>query len=194
MDNRHILSLGTVLIVLGMVFFSVFGCRKPDSPPSPATPNSWLAEYVPEASATASLFNRYQIHKAQKDYQDAYLDLIQKMTNMEVRKLSPEQQKSLFNNYLASSQKYQGIVKKIREEEEILREKCNSIMRSLISGILVYDKMSKTKMFKFEAQKLIKLGILKEPPQCPRNGTYSIYYKDGRRSFFCTVHGTLKQR
>ena len=194
MDNRQILTLGTVFFVLGMVVFLVFGCRKPAVflPPSPGNPG--LTVFAPEATGTVSLFSRYQIQEAHQNYQSAYLDLIGKMNSLEAGKLSPEQQKNLFNNYLNSSRKYQGIVQKIREEEERLREKCNSIMRSLISGILVYDKMSKTKMFKFDAQKLIKQGILKEPPQCPRDGTYSIYYKDGRRTFFCTIHGTLKQR
>lgn len=194
---RHF-KLSLILCVIASILVLSQGCKKTDPsgsevtlPPVPDDPGSFAAE----ASKTRSIFYQHKIQEAQQNYQHAYLDLITKINTLDTK--SPgkmKEQMQIFYNYSNAVKNYREVLKKVREYEKTGTEKCNSVMRSLVSAVQVYDKLANKKMFKYDPQKLIEAGILKEPLVCPREGEFTIYYKDGRRVFRCSVHGTLKQR
>jgi len=186
---------GVVIFALGVFLFGNYGCGKPPPPPPDLDSNPYIVPPIlaMEASGPISVFAKFRIQEAHKDYQKAYLDLIKKINSLENNKLSEREKMKVFTDYSLAVRRYREVLKKINDYEKEGREKCFSVMRSMVSAIQIYDKRSNKKMFKFDAQKLVETGIFQEAPKCPRGGEYSIYYKDGRRFFRCSVHGTLKQ-
>jgi hypothetical protein len=65
-------------------------------------------------------------------------------------------------------------------------------MRSLILAVLFHDRKMQKRMTRFNPELLIEIGAMNEIPKCPSGGKYSIIYKDGRRFFHCSIHGTLR--
>jgi hypothetical protein len=193
---RVYLFPGFLVGILGFCLLFSTGCGSPPPPSDPENPSGILEPplFPATGSQTSSIFYRLKIQEAERNYQKSYLNLIEKLNNTDISKMRDRDKLALFYEYNNASQKYRDIVKKVKEYEKESREKCNSIMRSLISGVQVYDKLTNKKLFKFDAAKLVELKILKETPVCPGGGEYAIFYKDGRRLFRCSTHGTLKQR
>lgn len=133
--------------------------------------------------------NFKQVHE---NYQQSYLDLVQKISEGKVERLDVRRDKEIFKNYIRAKTYFKDTLGRVEEYEKDFRLKCFARMRSLILAVLFYDRQKKTRMTRFSAEELIEIGALQEAPICPRGGKYSIVYKDGRRLFNCSVHGTLK--
>ena len=197
--NRKEIFSGQGLYWLGMifVFLAVF-----------AFGASWLQwrtpvpEFDPDAhkgrpvtiddEGERTLFEQLRIQEVHQQYQTSYLDLVQKISQSDTTKINTQKDRELFKTYNRARTDYQESLNKVEEYEKDFRVKCFARMRSLILAVLFFDRKSNTRMTKFNAEKLIEIGALQEIPECPRGGNYSIIYKDGRRLFHCSIHGTLR--
>ena len=139
-----------------------------------------------------TLFEQLNFQRVQQNYQTSYLDLIQKISETDTEKIDTRNARDIFRNYDLAKSEYKSSRSKIDEYEKDFRVKCFGRMRSLIVAVLFYDRKTGKRMTRFNAQQLIETGALQEIPACPRGGTYSIIYKDGRRLFHCSVHGILR--
>ncbi|PKL42861.1 MAG: hypothetical protein CVV41_12605 [Candidatus Riflebacteria bacterium HGW-Riflebacteria-1] len=139
-----------------------------------------------------TLFEQLRIQEVHQQYQTSYLDLVQKISQGDTTKINIQKDRELFKTYNRARTDYQESLNKVEEYEKDFRVKCFARMRSLILAVLFFDRKSNTRMTKFNAEKLIEIGALQEIPECPRGGNYSIIYKDGRRLFHCSIHGTLR--
>ncbi len=147
-----------------------------------------------------NLFEELNFQKVHTEFQASYLELIQKITSKAPDKNSPDGRVSfdikkdalLFQTYKTAQGNYTKVLKKIEDHEKDYKLKCFARMRKLILAVLFYDKKFGKRMTKFDKDKLIEIGALDEVPVCPRNGEYSIIYKNGRRLFSCSVHGVLR--
>lgn len=127
-------------------------------------------------------------------YQTAYIDLVDRINSMDMSKLNIKEAEYYFNDYKAVQYEYTKTLKKIDDYEKKFKLQCFGRMRSLIMAVLYADKHLKKRVTKFDPEKLIEIGALREVPVCPRGGTYSIIYKDGRRLFNCSMHGILRNK
>lgn len=150
-------------------------------------------ETIGEASATLGVFEKFRFQTIHHEYQKSYLDLIKKINITNTQDLQIREKRSMFLDYQRAYRKYRDVVEKIQDYSRDQRLRCFTQMKSVILAVLYYDKKSSKKMFKFDPQKLIDEKMLKEVPHCPEGGEYSINYKDGKRFFRCSLHGTLKQ-
>ena len=139
-----------------------------------------------------NLLERLEFQKKHQQFQASYLNLIQKISEMDTTRINTRKDRDLFKNYNRAKADFTETLKKVEDYEKDFRLKCFARMRSLILAVLFYDRKHTTRMTKFDPDALIKLGALQEIPVCPRGGRYSIIYKDGRRLFHCSIHGTLK--
>ncbi|HNV71209.1 MAG TPA: hypothetical protein PKO06_16010 [Candidatus Ozemobacteraceae bacterium] len=189
---------GWALPVLLATLFPLFGCtgcrKVPEPAPEPTRSPGRLVsiESLAEATGTQTLFERLQLQKVHQDYTKSYLDLMQKINQTNTDGLNVKEQLNTFSNYSYAFRRYRDVMNKIANADKEMKKKCFSIMRSLIVSVVVYDKKTKKKMFKFDAQKLLQESIITELPKCPAGGEYSIYYKDGQRLLQCSRHGTLR--
>lgn len=198
MNSKEYFS-GQGLYWLGMlfVFLAVF-----------AFAANWLqwktpvADYDPEAYrgtpisiddlSEQTLFDQLKFQETHQKYQTSYLELVQRISQTDTTKINTKTDRDLFKPYSRAKTDYQESLDKVEEYEKDFRIKCFARMRSLILAVLFYDRKTNTRMTKFNSEKLIEVGALQEVPVCPRGGKYSIIYKDGRRLFHCSVHGTLR--
>ncbi len=139
-----------------------------------------------------NLLERLEFQKKHQQFQASYLDLVQKIGTMDTTKINLKKDRELFKGYNRARADFTETLKKVEDYEKDFRLKCFARMRSLILAVLFYDRKNATRMTKFDPDALIKIGALQEIPVCPRGGRYSIIYKDGRRLFHCSIHGTLK--
>lgn len=142
--------------------------------------------------AKKDLLERLNFRRAHESFQQSYLDLVKNITESTGQKIDTRKQREIFKNYSRAQNNYKDILGKVEEYEKDFRLKCFARMRSIILAVLYYDRQTKTRMTKFNAEELVKVGAIQEIPVCPRGGKYSIVYKDGRRLFNCSIHGTLK--
>ena len=185
---------GVAWVILVVCFAFATGCQKP-TPTKPDFDGFPVVTHgiPPEASASSSIFQKVRLQESHATYQASYLNLIKKIAEMENKKMTDKEKVQIFTDYSLAVRQYREVLKKIGSFENDGRQKCFSIMRSLVSAVSVYDKLSNKKMFRFDGEKLLRENIIKEIPRCPRDGEYSIFYKDGRRMFRCSMHGSLKQ-
>ena len=139
-----------------------------------------------------TLFEQLKFQEVHQNYQSSYLALIQKISESDTTKINTQKDRELFKPYDRARADYQDSRNKIEEYEKDFRVKCFARMRSLILAVLFYDRKTNTRMTRFIPEQLIEVGALQEIPECPRGGKYSIIYKDGRRLFHCSIHGTLR--
>ncbi|MBF0503000.1 MAG: hypothetical protein HQM09_22890 [Candidatus Riflebacteria bacterium] len=184
--------------VLAFLFFlTVSGCGNVDQPPPPPpedgkTPIS--IESVAESPDPKNIFEKLQLPKVQQEFQKSYLSLVQRINSTDTSKgFDVKEQQKIFLDYSFAFKKYHDVMVKIAQDQKETKLRCFSIMKSLILAVVIYDKKGNKKMFKFDPQKLIEENIIKESMPCPGGGEYSIFYKDGRRFFHCSIHGTLRQ-
>jgi hypothetical protein len=189
--------LGLALLALAVLayLFTLISCRPPVEPGDPSRPISiTTAHQTPDdgSDEKKNLLERLEFQKKHQQFQASYLDLIQKIGNTDTTKINLRKDRDLFKNYTRARTDFTDTLKKVEDYEKDFRLKCFARMRSLILAVLFYDRKAGTRMTRFAPDELIKIGALQEIPVCPRGGRYSIIYKDGRRLFHCSIHGTLK--
>jgi len=193
---KHAIWLGTAFLSLAFLAYLitlVINRRNPE----PYIPSKPPAQIRPIDSGDGSdekrnLLERLEFQKKHQQFQASYLDLIQKIGSADTTKINTRKDRDLFKNYNRARTDFTESLKQVEEYEKDFRLKCFARMRSLILAVLYYDRKSGSRMTKFDSDELIKIGALQEIPTCPRGGRYSIIYKDGRRLFHCSIHGTLK--
>lgn len=182
-------------VLAGLIFLT--GCWPAESPLTPEAEQPARrrpATASPSAAiATGSVFEQFQFKEVHTDFQRSYLHLIQNINGVNSPQIDIRDQKLLFSEYGRAQRKYKDVLKKIASYAADQKLRCFSIMKSLILGILYYDKKTNKKMFKFDPEKLLSEKIMLSIPKCPDGGEYTIIYKDGRRLFRCSVHGVLRQ-
>lgn len=187
---------GIVFLFLAVLSFAatmLFSGRAPDPLPTPV--KRPVIKVTPGDDGTddkKNLLERLEFQKVHQNFQASYLDLIQKIGTGDKVRIDLRKDKDLFKGYNRARADFTDTLQKVEEYEKDFRLKCFARMRSLILAVLFYDRKAGSRMTRFEPEQLIKIGALQEIPICPRGGKYSIVYKDGRRLFHCSVHGTLK--
>ena len=146
-----------------------------------------------------NLFKALDFQKVHMEFQKSYLDVIKKINEKEKAKNSKDtirvdikKDALVFETYKKALDNYSKVLKKIEDHEKDYKLKCFARMRKIILGVLYADKKLKKRVTKFDAENLVEIGALDEIPVCPRDGEYSIIYKNGRRLFNCSIHGILK--
>lgn len=185
-----VLAVGVLLLTL-----LTAGCgREEPEPIEPVTlPASQGQPISLDATDTLSIFDKFKFQEVHRDYQKSYLDLVSKIYSQENQKIDVREHQGAFSSYSRARRNYQDVLQKISNYEKDQRLRCYSTMKSLILGIMYYDKKTKKKMSRYDPEKLLKEGIFPTPPTCPSGGAFSIISRDGRRFFHCSVHGTLRQ-
>lgn len=155
---------------------------------------------IDENGDSENLLEELDFQRVHTEFQASYLDLVQKITSKAPDKNSGDanftfdirKDALLFQTYKTAQGNYAKVLKRIEDNEKDYKLKCFARMRKLILAVLFYDKKFGKRMTKFDTDKLLEIGALDEVPVCPRNGEYSIVYKNGRRLFSCSVHGVLR--
>lgn len=171
----------------------LLGCGKEPPPPPDDNPGSLSIEALAEATNSRSLFEKLKLPKVHQEFQTSYIDLVNKINSVDTSKgFDIKETQRLFTDYSFAFKKYRDVMLQIAKDQKESKLRCFSLMKSLILAVVVYDRKGNKKMFKFDQQKLKDEGIIQELTPCPTGGEYSIFYKDSRRFFHCSVHGTLK--
>jgi len=188
--------LGIAFLALAVLSFlaSTFISIQPAEPYVPTRPTNVSNPAKPDdgSDEKKNLLERLEFQKKHQNFQASYLDLIQKIGSADTTKINTRKDRDLFKGYNRARADFSDTLKKVEEYEKDFRLKCFAKMRSLILAVLFYDRKTGSRMTKFDAEGLVKIGAFQEAPACPRGGRYSIIYKDGRRLFNCSIHGTLK--
>ncbi len=189
--------LGTALLALAVLaYVATLIFSGPASEPfitgRPVVKNGTQTAPDDGSNEKKNLLERLEFQKKHQQFQTSYLDLVQKIGQMDTTKINLKKDRELFKSYNRARADFTETLKKVEDYEKDFRLKCFARMRSLILAVLFYDRKNSKRMTKFDPDALIKLGALQEIPFCPRGGRYSIIYKDGRRLFHCSIHGTLK--
>ena len=144
------------------------------------------------SDTSKSILERLKFQKIHEQYQQQYLMMIQKINDTDTSSIDLKKYRYFFSGYKDTKEKYDEALEKLEDYQKTYKVKCFARMRSLIMAVLYHDKKMGRKMTTFDPQLLKKIGALNEIPKCPSGGEYSILYKDGRRFFHCSVHGTLR--
>ncbi len=191
------MALGILLLCLAVL--SLVGILFIGNPTEPIS-NSFpivgpppITDVLPPGSGTESILEVLQFQKAHHEFQQSYLNLMQKIGSAVPKPIDIKEQRLLYSEYSRSARKYREVMKKLVDYQKDSKLRCFAQMKSLILGILYYDKKHQKKMSKFDPQKLLEEGALKEIPRCPNGGEYMIIFRDNRRHFRCSLHGNLRQ-
>ena len=186
------------LVALGIVFVlsEILGCGGDGAEPlvPPDTPGVSEPPISLDATDTRSIFDKFKFQEVHREYQKSYLGLVKQIYQQDNKRIDVKEQRGMFFEYSKARKNYQAAIQKITDFEKDQRLRCYSAMRSLILGVIYYDKKAKKKMSRYDPEKLLKEGIFPTPPTCPASGTFSIISRDGRRFFHCSIHGTLRQK
>lgn len=139
-----------------------------------------------------NLLEKLNFKQVHENYQQSYLDLVKKISESQTSRIDLRKDMDIFKSYKRAKTDLKETLVKVEEYEKDFRLKCFAKMRSIILAVLFYDRQTQKRMSRFIPEELVKVGALQEIPECPRGGKYSIIYKDGRRLFHCSIHGTLK--
>ncbi|KAF1080063.1 MAG: hypothetical protein GQF41_3530 [Candidatus Rifleibacterium amylolyticum] len=191
-SGQHLYWLGMLFVFLAVFAFAANWLQW-KTPISDYDPEAYRGNPIAiEDVGEKTLFEQLRFQEVHQNYQTSYLELIQKISQTDTTKINIQKDRDLFKPYTRARTDYQDSLNKIEEYEKDFRVKCFARMRSLILAVLFYDRKTGSRMTKFSAEKLVEVGALQEIPECPRGGKYSIIYKDGRRLFHCSIHGTLR--
>ena len=181
-------------VLFPLLFFAGCGKVEPVVSPSSEGKAPISIESVAESPEPQNIFEKLQLPKVHQEFQKSYLDLIKRINNLDTsQNFDVKEQQKVFLDYSFAFKKYHEVMLKIAKDQKEAKLRCFSIMKSLILAVVVYDKKGNKKMFKFDPKKLLEDNIIPEITPCPGGGNYSIFYKDGRRFFHCSIHGTLRQ-
>lgn len=202
LSKKNIQLLGIFLVFLAglsLLFMVMSNRRAPRiiSKSKPLVINDFDIDSVDEEE---NMFESLDFQRVHTEYQTAYLDLINSITTRAPMKGSEDNTVEvdirndilLFENFRTAQNNYSKALKRIEEHEKKYKKLCFGRMRKLILAVLQADKKLGKRVTRFDSEKLIEMGALDEMPVCPRNGEYSIIYKNDRRLFNCSVHGILK--
>ncbi len=202
LSQRNIQWLGIILVFLAFlsIIFILISNRRNRRPVVKQSYKPLQIEDVEVDSVEEeNLFKALDFQKVHMEFQKSYLDVIKKINEKEKAKNSKDtirvdikKDALVFETYKKALDNYSKVLKKIEDHEKDYKLKCFARMRKIILGVLYADKKLKKRVTKFDAENLVEIGALDEIPVCPRDGEYSIIYKNGRRLFNCSIHGILK--
>lgn len=191
-SGQNLYWLGMIFIFLAIFAYAATWLHW-KTPVSDYDPAAYAGRPVTiDEEGERTLFQQLKLQEVHQNYQSSYLDLVQKISEKDTTKINTQKDRDLFKPYNRAKADYEESLNKVEEYEKDFRVKCFARMRSLILAVLFYDRKTNARMTKFSAEKLVEVGALQEIPECPRGGKYSIIYKDGRRLFHCSIHGTLR--
>ncbi len=200
-SKQNVLWLGIFLIFLAFLslFFMFMSNRKTRKTMTKYKPLVVKEIDIDEIQDDENLFEILDFQNVHTSFQKSYLELINAIDSKEVKKGSDGTVKidikkdgALFETYKTAQSNYNKILKRVEEHEKDFKIKCFARMRKLILAVLYADKKFGKRVTKFDGEKLVEIGALDSIPVCPRGGSYSIIYKNGRRLFNCSIHGVLK--
>lgn len=195
-SGKKFYVLGIIFVFLATLAFAAnwYFNRTTTPPAIEIGPRAIPIPDVNEISAEAaeSLLEKLKFKEVHENYQRSYLAMINKISKLDTTKIDVKKYRYFFSDYEKNQKNYRKTLKKIEDYQKDYKIKCFAKMRSIILAVLFHDRKMKKKMTKFNPELLIKIGAMNESPRCPQNGKYSIIYKDGRRFFHCSVHGTLR--
>ncbi|MEW6711936.1 MAG: hypothetical protein AB1403_19090, partial [Candidatus Riflebacteria bacterium] len=139
-----------------------------------------------------NILDRIKFKEMHEKYQASYLETINKISKTDTTNIDIKRFRYFFNDYEKAQKDYKQTLKKVEDYQKDFKLRCFAKMRSLILGVLFHDRKMQKRMTRFNPDLLLEIGAMTEIPQCPSGGKYSIIYKDGRRFFHCSIHGTLK--
>lgn len=201
--KQNVMWLGIFLVFLAflsLIFMIMSNRRTRSYIPNRNNPLVIDDVDVDAVSDDENLFESLDFQRVHTSFQKSYLDLVQRIENMEKVKgakdgairIDIKRDAILFETYKKAQGNYEKVLKVIEDHEKDFKIKCFARMRKLILAVLYADKKLKKRVTKFDSEKLIEIGALDEVPVCPRGGEYSIIYKNNRRLFNCSIHGILK--
>ncbi|MGM0598502.1 MAG: hypothetical protein ACQETH_01680 [Candidatus Rifleibacteriota bacterium] len=194
----HMLGIFFIFLAFCALVVNWFISRLPshEMPDTPDVEQNSTHIAIPDienlSDSSKSILERLKFQKIHGKYQQSYLLMIQKINDTDTTSIDIKEHKYFFSGYKNTKEKYEETLEKLEDHQKTYKIKCFARMRSLIMAVLYHDKKMDKKMTTFDPQLLKKIGALNEIPQCPSGGEYSIIYKDGRRFFHCSVHGTLR--
>jgi len=195
-SGKKIQLLGIFFIFLAIVAFAAnwIISRRQYIPPADDGFNGAVAipEVVGKPLKDDDILNRVKFKEMHENYQKSYLEMINRINKTDTTQVDVKKMRYFFSDYEKHQQNYRSTLKKVEDYRKDFRIKCFARMRSLILAVLFHDRKMQKRMTKFLPDVLIEIGALTEIPQCPSGGKYSIIFKDGRRFFHCSVHGTLR--
>lgn len=201
-DNQistgKLLWLGAIFVFLAVMSFFYVLYNKVTKPLAPSRTTSFYDQFTygsgndTGTAGKRDLLEELNFQAVHGRYQTAYLELVDRINSTDMSKLNVREAEMIFNHYKEVQYDYSKTLKKIDDYEKKYKLQCFGRMRTLIMAVLYADKHFKKRVTKFDPDKLIEIGALREKPVCPRGGTYSIVYKDGRRLFSCSMHGVLR--
>ncbi len=187
--------LGIAFLFLAVVAFAaswVISKRQP--PPEDIIGPGAIA--IPDVAINVedqeSILNQVKFKEVHESYQKSYLEMINKISKTDTSNIDIKKFRYFFSDYERKQENYLKVRKKIEDFQKDFKIKCFAKMRSLILAVLFHDRKMQKRMTRFNPELLIKIGAMNEIPKCPSGGKYSIIYKDGRRFFHCSIHGTLR--
>lgn len=187
--------LGIAFLFLAVVAFAaswVISRRQP--PPEDVVGPGAIAipDVVANPEDQESILNQVKFKEVHENYQKSYLEMINKISKTDTSNIDIKKFRYFFSDYERKQENYLKVRKKIEDFQKDFKIKCFAKMRSLILAVLFHDRKMQKRMTRFNPELLIKIGAMNEIPKCPSGGKYSIIYKDGRRFFHCSIHGTLR--
>lgn len=199
-ENLQWLGIFLVFLALLSLLFMIMSSRRAPKIISKSKPLVITDYEINETDDDENLFENLDFQRIHTEFQASYLDLIQTISSKQPVKGSSDgtirvdvkKDILLFQTYKTAQNNYAKVLKRVEEHEKEYKRICFARMKKLILAVLYYDRKIGKRVTKFEPEKLIEVGALDEMPVCPRNGEYSIVYKNGRRLFNCSVHGVLK--
>lgn len=201
-SKQNIQWLGIFLVFLALLsfIFMILSSRRTQRIVSSRKPLVVHEIDLDDGSTEENLFESLDFQNVHNTFQASYLEMIRKIASKETKNkdgsisitVDVKRDSLLFLTYKTAQENYEKVLKKIEDHEKNYKIRCFARMKKLILAVLYSDKKLGKRTTKFDVEKLIEIGALDAPPVCPRDGEYSIIYKNGRRLFNCSVHGILK--
>ena len=192
-SNRKFLWLGAIGLLLAVFLILIFvllsnktGSKsKTRSQHQPSTDLS-------DSNEQDSMLKQMNFKEKYDRYQAEYLKMVRRINERDQKLLTASEAADITSALQAAKAEYEDVLRKYEKDEMNARLKCFSEMKDMIRAVLYYDKKTGAKMTRLNLRKLKAAGAIVKTPTCPKDGRYSIIYKDGSRIFNCSVHGVLR--
>lgn len=189
--------LGIIFLFLAVAAFAanwIISRRPIVAPPDEVVGPGSIAipDVVGQPAGDDDILNRVKLKEVHETYQKSYLEMINRISKTDTTKIDVKKFRYFFSEYERNQKNYRQTLQKIEDYQKDFKIKCFAKMRSLILAVLFHDRKMQKRMTRFNPELLIEIGAMTEVPKCPSGGKYSIIYKDGRRFFHCSIHGTLR--
>ncbi len=188
--------LGIIFLFLALFAFLLnwfLANRQVIVPPDDIGPDAVaIPDVVGQPISEENILDKIKFKEMHEKYQASYLETINKISKTDTTNIDIKRYRYFFSDYEKARKEYRQTLKKVEDYQKDFKLRCFAKMRSLILAVLFHDRKMQKRMTRFNPDLLLEIGALTEIPQCPSGGKYSIIYKDGRRFFHCSIHGTLK--